>query len=160
QSDPNVLTNGNIIWSGPEGDGGGIATDQVGSGTLYTYKWPCCGGQNTDFFRVSSAGLTETDIGRTFGLLQQSNPTPPPDPQWPETGPLNFAVNPLNLNQIIISSAAGRVFETSNQGRNWFVIGDPNPPAGGQAALDGTPSFAMAYGSPQPSDPVGALNNF
>jgi subtilisin-like proprotein convertase family protein len=165
QSDANVLTNGNLEWVTPLNpfdtnwplSGGGIATDQVGSSTVYTYAWPFEGGDLTNFFQVAAGG-NQQGIGRTFGLVQQSNPTPPPDPQWPLYGPLNFAVNPLNANQIIISSAAGRVFETSNQGANWFVIGDTTgtPPR----ALDGTPAYALAYGAPLPTDPIGSLNNF
>jgi subtilisin-like proprotein convertase family protein len=159
QSDPDVLSTGQISWNGPGGDGGGIATDQLGSGTLYVYKWPCCGGGGTNFFQVSDSGEAANPpaIGRTFGLLQQSNPGITPDPQWPFGGPLNFAVNPVNPNQIIISSAAGRIFETANQGKNWFVIADPT---GTPPALDGKISLAMAFGAPQPGDPVGALNNF
>ena len=41
-SDPNILTNGNLNWTGPTGDGTGVATDQTGSGTAYQYEWPCC----------------------------------------------------------------------------------------------------------------------
>ena len=33
KSNSNVLDGGNIAWNGPEGDGGGVATDQTGSGT-------------------------------------------------------------------------------------------------------------------------------
>src|SRR5258706_8353504 len=109
-SDPNVLDNGNIIWSGPEGDGAGVATDQTGSGTLYTYNWPCCGGNGTDFFAVNG-------VGRTFGLLQDSQPGNTPDPQWPFLGGSTFAVNPINGDQIIMSSQAVRVFGTTRQWR-------------------------------------------
>jgi subtilisin-like proprotein convertase family protein/photosystem II stability/assembly factor-like uncharacterized protein len=151
QSDPNLLNDGNIGWIFPptragEGDGTGVATDQTGSGTLYQYNWPCCGGFTTDFFQVNG-------VGRTFGLIQQSQAGNTPDPQWPFTGGSNFAVNPVNGNQIAMSSQAGRIFETTDQGRIWFVIGDPTD-------LDGTYAPAIAYGSPNPSDPTGALNNF
>jgi subtilisin-like proprotein convertase family protein len=151
-SDPNILTNGNIQWAFPptsagEGDGTGVATDQTGSGTLYQYNWPCCGGFGTDFFQVNG-------VGRTFGLIQQTQTGGNvPDPQWPFTGGSNFAVNPVNGNQIAMSSQAGRIFETTDQGRIWFVIGDPTD-------LDGTYAPAIAYGAPNPTDPTGALNNF
>ena len=61
-SDPNILSNGNISWSGPGGDATGVGTDQQGMGTAYQYFWPCCGGNDTDFFQyigpgVSGAGL-------------------------------------------------------------------------------------------------------
>jgi subtilisin-like proprotein convertase family protein len=154
-SDPNVLSNGNITWTGPGGDAAGVATNQTstpsfpgGDGTLYQYWWPCCGGNGTDFFQVNG-------VGRTFGLLQQSNPGPTPDPQWPFGGGVNFAINPLNGDQAIISSTAGRIFATENRGLFWSVIGDP-------AALDGSQSFALAYGAPDPNGPggIGNLDNF
>ena len=107
-STPNVLDNGNISWAGPGGDATGVATDQQGNGTVYQYFWPCCGGGDTDFFQVNG-------VGRTFGLLQASGGLPTPDPQWPFTGGANFAVNPLNGNQIMISSAAGRIFSTETR---------------------------------------------
>src|SRR5262249_48587625 len=119
-SDPNILTNGNLSWDGPGGDATGVATDQQGLGTVYQYFWPCCGGNSglvgNEFFRVNG-------VARTFGLLQANNPGPVPDPQWPYTGGFNFAVNPLNGDQVIIGSAAGRLFGTENQGRVWAVIG-------------------------------------
>src|SRR5207244_4598686 len=57
-SDPNILSDGNIGWNGPTGDGTGIATDQTGSGTAYSYQWPCCGinPTTTDFFLVAPNG--------------------------------------------------------------------------------------------------------
>jgi subtilisin-like proprotein convertase family protein len=147
QSNPNVLTNGNLTWgSDGQGDGGGVAVDQTGSGTRYQYMWPCCGGNTTDFFRVNG-------VGRTFGLIQQSSGGLVPDPQWPFGGVLNFAVNPINGSQIDISSAAGRIFGTSDQGQTWFVIGDPG-------SLDGSIAPAIAFGAPDPADPSGALNDF
>ena len=50
-SDPSILTNGNITWSGPGGDATGVGTDQQGSGVAFQYFWPCCGGAYTDFFQ-------------------------------------------------------------------------------------------------------------
>jgi subtilisin-like proprotein convertase family protein len=146
-SDLNVLNNGNLAWTNNDvGDSAGIATDQTGSGTLYQYIWPCCGGNITDFFQVNGTG-------RTFGLIQKSGGTPVPDPQWPFTGGVNFAVNPIDGSQIIIGSTAGRIFSTADQGQTWFVIADPT-------VLDGTQALAMAYGAPDPNDPSGALNDF
>jgi subtilisin-like proprotein convertase family protein len=153
-SDPNTLTNGNLGWAGPGGDGGGVAVDQQGNGTLLQYWWPCCGGNFTDFFQVNGAG-------RTFGLLQQSNPGVTPDPQWSFAFPNNIAINPLNASQVLISSNAGRIFRTENQGLFWSDIGDPAPPSG-TPALDGTLAAALAFGAPDPNSPsgVGNLDNF
>jgi subtilisin-like proprotein convertase family protein len=150
-SNPNILTNGNIFWSGPTGDATGVATDQSGTsttglGTLYQYHWPCCGGNGTDFFQVNG-------VGRTNGLLQVSNPGPVPDPQWPNVAGFNFAVNPVNGNQIIMGSAAGRLFRTEDEGQNWLVIANP-------AILDSSTIPALAFGAPDPVTGGGSLDNF
>ncbi len=141
QSDPNILTSGNLRYTGPGGDGGGQATDQTGSGTSFNYRWPCCGGNTTDFFQVDATG-------RTFGLIQQSGQGSVPDPQWPFAAVLNFAVNPISPggNQIVISSATGNIFRTENQGIFWNLIAD-------RTILDGTQSNAQAFGAPDPSAP-------
>ena len=154
-SDPNILTNGNLQWTGPTGDGQDVATDQTGSGTEYSYRWPCCGGGGTNFFQVSPT--VTNPIGRTFGLIQQSQAPPAkvPDPQWPFTGGFNFAVNPVSGDQIVLGSGAGRLFGTENQGRIWNVIADP-------AQLDSSVIPALAYGAPDPNGPgiQSALNNY
>ena len=136
-----------------------MATDQQGTGTAYQFFWPCCGGTDTNFFQDIPAGLSGTGeyIGRTFGLLQTSNGLPTPDPQWPfETG-ANFAVNPVNSSDVVISSNDGRIFATSDQGVSWFDIGDP-----ADFGSPGSFSVALAYGAPDPNAPegVGNLGNF
>ena len=158
-SSPNILTTGNIAWSGPTGSAAGVATDQQGVGTAYQFFWPCCGGTDTNFFQDIPAGLSGTGeyIGRTFGLLQTSNGLPTPDPQWPfETG-ANFAVNPVNSSDVVISSNDGRIFATSDQGVSWFDIGDP-----ADFGSPGSFSVALAYGAADPNAPegVGNLGNF
>jgi large repetitive protein len=85
-SDPNILNDGSIGWSGPEGDGTGIATDQTGSGTAYSYQWPCCGTNptTTDFFLVAPNGpgyISRTGTASGFSLVQQNQPGPVPDPR-------------------------------------------------------------------------------
>ena len=119
-----------------------MATDQQGNGTLYQYWWPCCGGggpdnTGTDFFQVNG-------VGETFGLIQASGGAPDPDPtQWPFVGGSNnFTVNPVNGQDIVISSATGNIFTTTNEGVTWFDVGEPavfNSP--------GTFSVALAYGA-------------
>ena len=145
-----VISSGNIVWNGPGGDASGVATDQQGTGTHYQYFWPCCGGGNTDFFQVNG-------VGRTSGLLQASGGQPTPDPQWPFAGGANFAVNPVNGQDVVISSAVGRIFATTNQGVTWFDIGDP-----AVFSSPGSFSVALAYGAPDPSAPagIGNLGNF
>ena len=119
-------------------------------GTFYQYYWPCCGGAYTDFFQVNG-------VGETFGLLQASNGLPTVDPQWPFLGGANFAVDPVNGQDVVISSSVGRIFSTSDAGVTWFDIGDPT--------VFGSPnsfSVALAYGALDPSAPEGTgnLGNF
>src|SRR5207245_2717647 len=78
-------------------------------------------------------------------------------PQWPFGGGANFAINPVNGNDVVISSNVGRIFATSNQGKTWFDIGDPPV-----FSSPGSFSLALAYGAPDPNAPegVGNLGNF
>ena len=150
-SSATIINTGDIVWNGPGGDASGVATDPQGNGTLYQYWWPCCGGADTDFFQVNG-------VGETYGLLQQSLGDPTPDPQWPFLGGANFAVNPVNGQDILISSATGNIFTTTNEGVTWFDVGEPtvfNSP--------GSFSVALAYGAPDPTAPgigVGDLGEF
>ncbi len=166
-SDPNVLTDGNLQWNVPQTDisvnlnntGVGVsqqATGLASSTNVYSYWFPEDGGEYTNFFMANG-------IGQTFGLLQQSNGLPTPDPQWPEglpnvpQGGNNFAINPIDGNEMVISSETGNIFSTSNGGGTWFDIGQPS--------VFGSPTYftlALAYGAPDPSAPegVGNLGNF
>ena len=172
-SDPNILTNGNITGVGSTNGstlgiialtsadqmGTGVAVDQQGKNIVFRYLWPEFGGNVTDFFQVSLDG-GKTFVSRTFGLVQTAN-----DPQWPSESANygngltfgNFTINPINSDQILISSAAGRVFSTINQGKDWSVIAEPS-----QGALDGSYVPALTFGAPDPSAPggIGNLNNF
>ena len=126
-----------------------MATDQQGTGTVYQYFWPCCGGDYTDFFQVNG-------VGRTFGLLRRPSGCPTPDPQWPFTGGANFAVNPVNGHDVVISSSVGRIFSTTNQGVTWFDIGEPA--VFGSPAASATP---WPTGSrPNAPEGIGNLGNF
>jgi sugar lactone lactonase YvrE len=173
-SDPHLLTDGNIGWQGPLGDGTGIATDQTGTGTAYSYQWPCCGTNSgatkTNFFLVNPKGngyVARTGTGGA-SLVQTNN-----DPQWPflassvgggtrDVVQSNFGVNPIDGNDIIIGSAAGRIFKTNTQGNLWFQVGFINGDIGATASntLDGTMAPALAYGAPDPADPLGHNDDF
>jgi subtilisin-like proprotein convertase family protein len=175
-SDPAVLNNGDINWQAPSEDiggagrfdsigglageisGVGVQTDQQGRGIVYQYLYPGLGGNFTNFFQVSTGG--GAFISRTTGLIQTSGTS---DPQWP-TGSVNygnglmqgnFTVNPIAGDQVMISSNAGRVFSTIDQGRSWQVIANPGD-------LDSTYAPALTYGAPDPNAPagIGNLNNF
>jgi subtilisin-like proprotein convertase family protein len=138
----------------------GIATQQnftlangqptiQGDSNLYTFQVPeSLNDQQTptsDFFQVDN-------ISRTQGLLQASNGGDVADPlDWPYTQGYNFAVNPLNGNQVLISSKSGRIFRTETQGKSWSIIGDP-------ATFGTSLSTALAFGAPDPSGPNGVGN--
>ena len=90
-SAPDLLTTGNIRWGNNSATdraaatdtifgttGGSVATDPSGSGTIFEYQNPCCGGAIPNFFKVNG-------VGQTNGL--QSPGGPVPDPQWPNVGP-------------------------------------------------------------------------
>ena len=124
---------------------GDVATDQTGSGTTYQYIWTGSQGTATGFFRVNG-------VARTFNLLQVGDDPDLGTGQWP-AGPIMFSVNPVNKDQVVIGSEAGRVFATTNQGVFWSEIGNPG-------ALDNSQIMSLAYGAPAPNDPVGGTNNF
>jgi subtilisin-like proprotein convertase family protein len=178
-SDPNVLTNGNIVGIGStngtylgsppvpsgvptlsSGDqvGSGVAVDQQGNNIVYRFYDGTFGGGKTDFFQISING--GNFISRTQGLVQAAD-----DPQWPGLIATNvypdgitlgnFAINPIDSDQVMISSAAGRIFSTINQGQFWLSIAEPG-------VLDGTYAPALAFGAPDPtaSGGIGNLNNF
>jgi subtilisin-like proprotein convertase family protein len=183
-SDPHVLSNGNLTWQGPSpfagvthgslGDGTGIATDQTGTGTAYSFQWPSSGLFSflafTNFFVVNPTGngyIARTGTGGT-SLVQVNNGGIVPDPQWPAiaaeaTNPTltvlpdlvqsSIAVNPINGNQIVIGSAAGRLFRSSDQGKTWGPIAEPT-------TLDGTIITSLAFAAPDPNNPSGNLGDF
>jgi len=149
-----VLINGELFWTvtGEGATSGGVATNQQGDGSRYQAFVPgsMVTNMGTTFFRVNH-------VGRTFGLFQQSGGGNIPDPQWGGNVGATFAVNPVNGDQIIISSNTGRIFATETRGVTWFEIGSP--------AVFGSPgafSQALAYGAPDPAAPagVGNLGNF
>src|SRR5579871_1389555 len=141
-SDPQVLTNGNLMWTGSAGDGSGIGTDQTGSGTVFRYDWPCCGGRGGNFLQVNG-------VGQTAGLNPQDRT------QWPNVAGFTIAVNPLaggtTNGQVLVSSATGQIYETTNGGAQWFLIANPTT-----AGMDGTNAHALTYGAPDPKDPNGS----
>lgn len=151
--DPTSAQYGSLRWLPPVvgdwgGDGTDVWTDQQGFGTVYHTKWPCCGGDGTNFFQVDYTG-------RTLGLVQR-----PGDTQWPSGPSSRFAVNPLDSTQIVIGARGrdntgtfGRVFATYDQGVRWLVIGQPEN-------LDRSYTQALAFGAPRPGDVVGSRNNF
>jgi subtilisin-like proprotein convertase family protein len=156
--------------------GVGIATDQTGgsgSPTVFEYDIPILGGNLTDFFRVNANGQTTGLDGNrnsefpndgSNGDAHQGGVSVTPVTNSPQTltdaeiDQSNFEVNPLNGNQIIIASATGNLYETTNQGLLWVPIGSAN-----NFGLSSNDSIStMAYGAPDPNvtGGVGNLNNF
>ncbi len=133
---------------------GDVATDQTGTGAFYQYVWGARTGTNTGFFRVTGSydPTGGSDVSRTFGLLQAGDDPDAGVGQWP-SGDITFTVNPINGDQAVIGSQAGRVFATVTQGIYWLEIGNP-------ASLDSTQIRALTYGAPEPTDPTGATNDF
>ena len=180
----NTAANSSINSS--DRSGVGIATDPTGATTsVYEYDVPILGGNLTDFFRVNQ-------FGQTTGLVANVNQEFPADGYRGDAhqggvvvnpvanAPIvngqisvgNFAVNPLNGNQILIASATGNLYETTNQGIQFLPIGSPSD-FGANAAI--SPSggtghtlplniqiSTVAFGAPDPnvSGGVGNLNNF
>ena len=74
-----------------------------------------------------------------------------------QAGGANFAINPVNSNDVVISSSTGEFFATTDQGVTWFDIGDPSV-----FGSPGSFSVALAYGAPDPNAPsgIGNLGNF
>ena len=133
--------------------GGSVATDPSGTGTVYQYHNPCCGGTLPNFFLVNG-------VGQTNGLLSAGGPNP--DPQWPNVGPSPAPPAPRSAPSPSIRSTTSRsssarrpvnVYATSNQGRQWVPVATP---AGGSPAA----TQAVAFGAPTPSDPTGATGTF
>ena len=145
-SAPDLLTSGNLEWDTttpilaasseqiagtPRGD---VTTDPTGTGTVFQYEDPCCGGAIPNFFKVNG-------LGETNGLQTAAGPNP--DPQWPNVGPTSpgaagtpfgqFAVNPVASQDLLIGSATGLVYATSNQGINWTTVA-----SGTTSGFDGT----------------------
>ena len=133
-SDPNILTNGNITWTVPAVTPRAWAPTSKGWARPTSTSGPAAAATYTDFFQyigpVQRTGSERGQagggyVGRTFGLVQASGGLPTPDPQWPYEGGANFAVNPVNGADVVISSSVGRIFATSNEGVTWFDVGDP-----------------------------------
>ena len=110
---------------GPGGDATGVATDQQGLGTAYQFFWPSYGGNDTDFFQCSDTARSAGPSAVPSACSRPRSGLPTPDPQWPFEAGANFAVNPVNGSDVVISSSVGRIFATQNEGVTWFDIGDP-----------------------------------
>ncbi len=174
-------TGNNSVISSSDRRGVGIATDQTGGSTAsgptgsgpstYEYNSPSLGGSISDFFRVNGVGQTTGLVGNInteypFGNYQfnagvGTNAAGLTNPGAnngliPEG---NFAVNPINGSDVLISSTDGVLYETVTKGVTFLQVGQ----AGdfGQAGQAGYAS-ALAYGAPDPAAPVGVgnLNNF
>src|SRR5262249_40670348 len=130
---------------------GAVATDPTGTGAVYQYVAPTNGGATSNFFQING-------VGQTNGLGTGNA-------AWPNTGVFNtlanvpfgdFAVNPINNKEILISSAQGRVFLTTDGGLNWDAVGDPGVTGG----VDTVAAPALAFGAPDPASTLLGTANF
>ncbi|QDV39602.1 Ig-like domain-containing protein [Tautonia plasticadhaerens] len=167
RSSSDVLQTGQLGWGSPRlatetGSlgGAGVATDPTGSGASYQYNWrntgdapktPFLAGEDfrTDFFLVDVTpgnGNPHDVVGRIDGLA--------PLAQWPGIGGANFAVNPINADQIVMSApGSGRVFRTLDRGLSWLEVGVP-------AALGSSYFPALAFGAPEPGAQPGNVGDY
>ena len=147
ESDSAILSNGNIIWGGSGRDDSSnyVVTDQTGTGDVYILrrKDEQQNGTIADFFQVQSLG--GAPISRTQGLFDQ----PSPFAQW-DNSVARFAVNPIDPDGIIMGSAESRLYRTTDEGLNWFDIGNQT--------FDNTYTSALAFGAPLTS--TSALNDY
>ncbi len=150
-----VIGQGQISWGVSGGDASAMATDAGGSGSYYQYLWPCCGGNNTDFFLVNGNPSTN---GLVLPASFQQD--------FPQVADVStLAVNPIQGNsvlgsgtnagkaQILIGSLDGRLFRTEDSGATWFVIAD-------NTVLDGSNVTATAFGAPDSSVTGNSLDSF
>ena len=155
-SGSDVLSTGNLNWRGPIGGGGLVQTDPTGTGTAFQWRNPFDDGVdlNTtatqfDFFRVFGSQGDPAfggGVGQTTGLIGPAGASE----YLPSGGAFN--VNPLIPTALILSSDAGRVFLTTNQGGSWGQIGQAGD-------FGGVPS-AVAFGSLLNPQLPNQTNNF
>jgi large repetitive protein len=151
-SSDGILGTGENVWgsTGRNGRANYVMTDQTGTGAIYILNrgqesldprvpLPALPINTANFFQVSLQGLPP--ISRTQGLFDRGFA------QWTNSV-RRFAVNPIDPNGIIIGSALGNLYRTTDQGLNWFLIGDAQN-LSGQGVLDGRYTTAMAFGAPE-----------
>ncbi|MFO0959111.1 MAG: Ig-like domain-containing protein [Isosphaeraceae bacterium] len=160
---------GNLTWtSNPNftgtnspnrSDGAGVAVQQntvtgptpgsaITEGSVYQFVLPSSlnVNNNADQFGASADFFQVDGSSRTFGLFLASQGGDVPDPnQWPYRQGFTFAVNPINGDQVVISSLAGNIYSTTNRGVTWNLIGDTRVPG---IVLDRTNAQALAFGAP------------
>jgi large repetitive protein len=149
---PNLAVNPteNTIWGsvGRTDTTNYVQTDDTGTGAVYILRRadetitrqdgslnPAVNTAN--MFQVQFDG--GTPISRTEGLFDLGFA------QW-NNSVSRFAVNSIDPLGIVMGSAQGRLYRTTNQGLNWFSIGEPS-------VFDGTYLSALDFGAPQPSQP-------
>src|SRR5205085_2032471 len=120
-------------------DRNGLGLTSIGNAVTAT------GGRSGDLaVNEMVRGAVQSSVGS--GLANDNAGTSLRDPQWPDYTTWNFAVNPVNPDQVVISSSQGRIYATINRGQTWFVVGEPT-----QSVLDGTYAPAMAFAAADPS---------
>ena len=122
------------------------ATSPNGNPSSYEFDVPIQGGDTTNFFRVNTNGQT-TGLVNNFAV-----DFPAVSPVYNGVTPLgNFAVNPINGSQILISTATGDLYQTTNKG----VVADLLPEA---AARDIDLGFRIAEEVALQGDPFSLIS--
>jgi len=159
-----IISTGNLNWSGVWGNGAGVVTDQTGSGSSYQYRIPNsineAGFLPTDFF-VANTPPAGNIVSRTTGLVQPGDNPGQNIGQWPFESGGNFAINPIDRTALVISApASGRIFRTNSpstgEGRQWFAIGTPSATItanGAMGDVDNLYKSALAFGAPSTALP-------
>ncbi len=158
-ADSRALSQGNTNLRGPSGDGAWVEVDPTGSGRAFQYRSPINFGFDNyvtnlpqEFLREFVPGADHEfggGIPRTNGLIQAGD-FQPLGGQWPASGGVPFAMNPVDPNALVIVSALGRVFRSTTGGVSWVQIADP----GTAGNPDGSGPGAQAFGAFDPNDPT------
>ena len=162
-SDPNILSDGNLQWSVPAGDTSSdldstaVNVDQQGLGTVDQYWFPEHSARRQHLYGLFPGEWRGPNIRLAPGSRRMADSRPDELARSRNAAIANFAVDPVNGSDMVISSNTGRVFATTDGGEQWFDIGDP-----GVFGSPGDNSLALAYGAPDPNAPegVGNLGNF
>jgi subtilisin-like proprotein convertase family protein len=183
QSDPNILSDGNLTWSDNavvnppansprlnqnqtvlSGDrsGVGIATDatggQSGSGTanptVYSYNTPGLGGDLTNFFRVNGNGQTNGLVDNYTVAYPFGNDQASGTSGNDASGATSNGVIPLgNFTVNPISGADILIGDALGNLYETTNTGAQWFQIGNSGNFDGTQLSALAYGAPDPSAP-------
>ena len=170
-SSSNAVTSGSPVYFNNTDAGTWVGVDPSGAGNAYQFQAGLnyLGVTSTDFFRFIGDGNATPDrggISRTNGLFtpggatggtaqwQQLSFFPGFLPAIPTFG--QATINDRDPNALMLGSGTGRVYRTTDKGKNWFQVAAP-------ADVGSSPANALAFGAPNSSAAAGPIigtNNF